>query len=98
MKGYIISHYDVIDKENYEPPTRSAAAVIKQYGGKFIVASPKGQALDGKPGLVNIVIEFDSLEAAQTFYNSPEYAPHKERRLAATEGWTVLISGYEAAA
>ena len=95
MKGYIISHYDVTDKETYEPPVKSAAAVIEQYGGTFIVASPKGEALDGTPSLVNIVIEFESLDAAQQFYDSLEYAPHKERRLASTEGWTVVISGYE---
>ena len=95
MKGYIISHYDLTDKEKYEPPTRSPAKVIEQYGGKFVVASPKGEALDGKPGLVNIVIEFESLEAARKFYDSPEYAPHKKRRLASTRGWTVLIAGYQ---
>ena len=97
MKGYIISHYDVTDQDKYEPPTRSAAKVIEQYGGKFVVASPKAVALDGEPGLVNIVIEFASLEAAQNFYASPEYAPHKARRLASTNGWTVLITEYEAA-
>lgn len=97
MKGYIVSHYDVTDKELYEPPTRSAAAIIEKYGGKFVVASPKGERLDGNPGLVNIVIEFGSLDEARAFYDSTEYAPHKERRLAATKGWTVLMSEYQAA-
>jgi len=95
MKGYIIENYKPIDQDMYVPPVKVIPDALAKYGGKFLVATPKAQTLIGDPLMVNIVLEFGSLEDAQNFYDSSEYAEYKKLFIASTEGWVVITEGYE---
>ena len=41
-----------------------------------------------------VIVEFDSLEAAQTFYGSADYAPLLKLRLETTRSQDVIVEGY----
>lgn len=69
--------------------------VIPKYGGKFIVGDPSSKVLEGQPNQMTVVVEFESVEAVQRFYNSPEYIKAKRLRIAAADGWVEISKEFE---
>lgn len=96
-KGYLIGEIDVQDAEQYASYTAQTPAVIARHGGKFVVRGGAWEALEGPPpqGRV-VVIEFPSLEAARTFYQSADYQPLIPIRQSASSGRLFLVEGTEA--
>ncbi|MDG2033891.1 MAG: DUF1330 domain-containing protein [Rhodospirillales bacterium] len=92
MTVFMISNVVVHDPgqfRNYQKPGHSAAI---QYGGKFLAegAAPEPMEGDWAPKRMAIV-EFESAEAARTFYNSPEYQAARQHRLGAATFNIVLL-------
>ena len=96
MKGYILAQVDVHDPEAYEGYRSRTAAVIEQYGGRFIVRGGRVEALEGEVRRNRLVIlEFPSLDMARTFYESPEYQAILPLRTRASEADFLLVEGYD---
>ena len=73
-KGYVIANVSVEDAAGYEGYRSQTAAIIEQYGGRFLVRGGAIEVREGEPGIGRLVIlEFPNVEAARTFYDSPEY-------------------------
>jgi uncharacterized protein (DUF1330 family) len=54
---------------------------LKQYGARpRVVGSTRNVAIEGNLVKYIVMMEFDSLEAAQRWYDSPEYAPARSLR------------------
>ncbi len=70
--------------------------MVKQYGGTFLARGGAFELLDGEGRGRNVVIEFASVEAARTFYHSPEYAAARRIRNSASAGDFILVTGVEA--
>jgi len=51
--------------------------IIARYGGKLIVGDFELKKLEGSPMQGIVAVEFESIEAAERFYNSPEYTKNK---------------------
>ncbi|RDJ97358.1 DUF1330 domain-containing protein [Paraburkholderia lacunae] len=79
-KGYIIARVDVTDEDAYARYARMATPVIQQYGGRVLVRGGTCRVLEGEARARNVVIEFDSLELAERYYHSPEYAAARAAR------------------
>jgi len=92
-KGYIIARVTVTKPEAYAEYAKGATEAIKQYGGRPLVRGGAHEALEGQARARNVVIEFDSVEAARRYYNSPEYQAAKAKREGACEGEFVLVEG-----
>ncbi|HEV2605962.1 MAG TPA: DUF1330 domain-containing protein [Microvirga sp.] len=92
-KGYIIARVTVTNPEAYAEYAKGATEAIKQYGGRPLVRGGAHEALEGQARARNVVIEFDSVEAARRYYNSPEYQAAKAKREGACEGEFVLVEG-----
>ena len=74
MKGYVIANVSVGDAAGYEGYRSQTAAIIARYGGRFLVRGGAVEVREGDPGIHRLVIlEFPSVQAARTFYDSPEY-------------------------
>ena len=95
MPGYVIANYTVTDPEKYAEYPPAVGPSLAQYGGKPIVASPNSKVLEGDPLSATVVIEFESVEAAQRWYDSPEYNKIKHLRTSVTEGWLLIAPRYE---
>ncbi|HLM11075.1 MAG TPA: DUF1330 domain-containing protein, partial [Reyranella sp.] len=69
--------------------------LVAKFGGKFIVRGGKTRTLEGgwQPPRV-VVLEFPSYEAAERFYDSPEYKPVLEMRLKAGKSRAILVDGH----
>jgi uncharacterized protein (DUF1330 family) len=94
MAAYVIAEIDITDPETYKEYQTRVPPTVKQYGGRFLVRGGKVVPKDGgwAPKRV-IVIEFPSLEAAQQWYHSSEYAPLLDIRLRATNSKLILVDG-----
>ncbi len=60
-------------------------------GGKVLTATQEFETVEGQPQQVIVVIEFESMAAAKTFYESAAYQAIISLRTESTTGW-VLIS------
>jgi uncharacterized protein (DUF1330 family) len=53
------------------------------------------QTLEGEPESRRVVVlEFPTVEAAETFYHSAEYAEAREKRRGAAEFQMIVVEGY----
>jgi uncharacterized protein (DUF1330 family) len=76
MPAYLIARVNVTDPAKYENYKALAPAAIAQYGGKYLARGGATETLEGDAESRRVVIlEFPDMEAARTFYNSPESPP-----------------------
>lgn len=92
-KGYWIAHVDVRDAEGYKGYVATAKPAFERYGAKFLARGGPYEAMEGKGRGRNVVIEFDSVEAARACYNSPEYQAAKAIRQKYAEAEMVIVEG-----
>jgi len=94
MAAYLIGDIEVTDAAVYEDYRRQVAATVQKYGGRFVVRGGSVQPLEGGWSPKRLVLlEFPSMEQAQKWYRSPEYAPLIALRQRASRGRLVLVEG-----
>ena len=67
-KGYIIARIDILDPVAYARYAAEAIKVAVAHGGKVLARGGRYEALEGKARARNVVLEFDSYDAAQAEY------------------------------
>ena len=94
MAAYLIVRVTVTDMEQYKEYMKLTPAILEQYGGKFIVRGGETVTLEG-PEETNrmVIVEFPSVEQAQTFYESPEYQHAIRVRAGAATAQFVVVEG-----
>jgi uncharacterized protein (DUF1330 family) len=92
-KGYIVARVDVTDEEAYAQYARMATPVIEQYGGHVLVRGGACRVLEGEGRARNVVIEFESFEQAQRYYDSKEYAAARAARIDAGIADFIVVEG-----
>ena len=66
--------------------------LLQKRGAEVLVADYDAKTLEGQGRGANIVLKFESEEAAMQHYNSPEYGAVKQIRLDTTENGTVILA------
>jgi len=92
-KGYVISRVDILDPAAYARYAEAATQAIAKHGGRPLVRGGRSDALEGKARARNVVLEFDSYEAARAYFYSPEYQAARALREGAAEMEMVLVEG-----
>lgn len=96
MAAYLIANITVTDPVAFAAYGAEVPAVIARHGGRYLVRGGKVEAKEGEPGLARVVVvEFPTMQAAQDFYHSPDYAPLIAMRSSATVGSLALVEGYD---
>lgn len=94
MAAYVIGDIDVTDPAIYDDYRKQVLATVTRYGGRFIMRGGKVEALEGGWTPKRIVaLEFPSMEQAQKWYRSAEYAPLITLRQKAARGRLILVEG-----
>ena len=95
MPGYIIGQQKGIkDAAAFEGYQGAAGPTVVQYGGKLVLNTDKIQAGDGGWSPAGIVmLEFESVEQAKKWYNSPEYQAVIGQRLSSADSAVIIIDG-----
>ena len=94
-KGYYIARVSVVDPEGYKAYAAAAIEAIRKYGGRPLARGGRSEILEGEGRNRNVVLEFDSLEQARTFYHSPEYQAAIKHRLGLAVADIVIVEGVE---
>jgi uncharacterized protein (DUF1330 family) len=94
MAAYLIGDIEVTDAAVYEDYRKQVAATVQKYGGRFVVRGGTVLPLEGGWSPKRLVLlEFPSMEQAQKWYRSDEYAPLIALRQRASRGKLVLVEG-----
>lgn len=94
MAAYVIAEIEITHPEGYKAYTAAVPATIAQYGGRFLSRGGAFEVLEGDwPQRRRVLIEFDSMEAAKRWWDSPEYAGPKAMRRANSRGRLILLDG-----
>ena len=93
-KAYVIADIDVTDPEAFGRYRELSSAAVEQYGGRYVVRGGPTTVLEGErqPNRL-VVLEFDDVEAARRWYDSPEYREARAVRQSAATGSFVLVEG-----
>jgi len=94
MAAYIIFRIRVKDQKKLKAYQDSAPDIIKKYNGKIVVRGGDLLFLEGlEDSRRMVIIEFPSLEKAEEFYKSEEYAEAIKLRAGAADFEAVAIEG-----
>ena len=96
MTAYLIVRVNVTDMDQFSEYMKLTPAILEQYGGKFIIRGGEKVVLEG-PEITDrmVMVKFDSVDAAKTFYYSDEYQAAIKVRENAAEASFVVMEGLE---
>jgi uncharacterized protein (DUF1330 family) len=94
MPAYVIVETDIRDPEQYEQYKAASPGAVAAGGGRFVVRGGELAVLEGDwaPSRL-VVLEFEDLEAAKRWYESPEYQEAKRLRDGAANLRMVAVQG-----
>lgn len=95
MSAYFIATYDIEDNKAHDDYIVAASPLLEKYGGKILAADQEARSLEGQSKMVNVIVQFESENAALEFYNDPAYASAKQIRLNATSNGTLVLATNE---
>ncbi|KCV83785.1 hypothetical protein ATO10_03455 [Actibacterium atlanticum] len=73
MAALWISHINVTNPDQFAKYVELAGPAIRKHGGEFLARGARFVQLEGNKRERNVVVRFESIEAAEACYNSPEY-------------------------
>jgi uncharacterized protein (DUF1330 family) len=74
MTAYLVANVTVRNAEKMEAYAAAAGPTLEAHGGELILDGQLSETLSGAWNAPSVaLVRFPSLEAAQTWYNSPEY-------------------------
>ena len=92
--GYVIGQLKISNPENYEEYKEKVTAVIKKFGGEYLVRGGEYTVVEGEDNYPRIIlIKFPSYEKALEWYHSEDYKPIKDIRLQNSKGLNIIVKG-----
>ena len=95
MPGYVvIVDSEVTDDAVFAEFFEQVPATVAAYGGKYLIRGGPTEVMEGDwtPHVV-VVVEFDNVEKARTWLNSPEYTEIKQLRLRSANTSVLVFEG-----
>ncbi len=95
MAAWVIAAIQSVhDEAGFAAYQEEAGPLAAKYGGKRLASGTKIEIADGtwSPSRV-VVLEFEDLEKAKTWYNSPEYQAAMKKRISSSDGGFIFMDG-----
>ena len=74
MKGYVVCVYkSIASQEKLKEYAVKARAAVEKHKGKFLIRGGKSKINEGEKSPRTVVIEFQSFDKANAFYQSKDY-------------------------
>jgi uncharacterized protein (DUF1330 family) len=94
MTAYVIATINIHDRERYAEYEAGFMTIFINYGGSMLSVDEAPRVLEGKWAFTRtVLIRFESVEAAESWFFSPEYQDLARHRHAAAESHCVIVSG-----
>ena len=91
--GFVVAEVEVTDPATFKEYGDKAPGTIKQYGGRYIIRGGKSESVEGDAPKRFIVIQFDNVEKAKAWEDSPEYGAIKPIRHKSAKSRVFIIEG-----
>jgi uncharacterized protein (DUF1330 family) len=96
MPAFVVVEIEVTDPVKYEKYKQLAPPSIRKYGGRYLVRGGKVETLEGKWSPTRFVIlQFDSVDQAKAWWNSPDYREAKLLRQASARTAMICVPGHD---
>ena len=84
--AYIVANFDIHDADTYRKYEKGFFPILKKHGGSFFTFDDSMVHLEGESPRTGrmVIFQFPSAEAAQAWYDDPEYQELSEFRRAGT--------------
>ncbi len=94
MSAFVIARVNVTNADQYEKYKALAPATIARYQGEYVARGGEVATFEGAEETNRVVVlRFASMEAAKTWYHSPEYQAAKAEREGAADGQFIVVEG-----
>jgi len=95
MKYYTLAELSVTERGWARDYVEQVTPMVERYGGRYLARTNAFEKIEGErePPEVVLLIEWPDEQAAGAFYESEEYRPYRERRLAGSRGEFLLVAG-----
>jgi uncharacterized protein (DUF1330 family) len=95
--AFYLAEHVVSDPEGFKPYGAAVPKTLEPYGGRFVVRGARPVALEGEePKGRYVVIAFDSMDKAKSWYESPAYQALIPVRQKAAKSRALLVEGMPA--
>ena len=91
--AYVIAEVEVTDPATFKQYADKAAGTIAAHDGRYIVRSGKTISLEGDAPKRFIVIQFESMEKAKAWEDSPDYEAIKPIRHSSAKSRVFIAEG-----
>ncbi len=95
MKYYAVVEIEITDRNWVAAYVENVTRLVEQHGGRYLARTSKIEKIEGQRKLpqVLVIIEWPSQEAAKDFYESDEYRPYRQSRIAGARNEFLLVAG-----
>jgi uncharacterized protein (DUF1330 family) len=93
VPAYVITEIEVTDVEAFREYAPRVQPSFAPFGGRYLVRGGNTQSFSGEPPKRVVVLAFDSMERAQSWYASPEYEALKGLRDKAGKARIFAVEG-----
>jgi uncharacterized protein (DUF1330 family) len=95
MKYYAVAEIDITDPGWVQEYVENVTKIVERRGGRYLARTGQAETVEGdrKPPQTFLIIEWPSKEAAESFYESDEYRPYRERRIDGARNQFFLVAG-----
>ena len=93
LPGYVVAEVDVTDPATFQKYADKAPGTITASGGHYVIRGGKSVSVEGEPPKRFVVIQFDSVEKAKAWEDSPAYEAIKPIRHSSAKSRVFIIEG-----
>ena len=93
MSAYVIAEIEVNNPDGYAEYAPLANASVLRHGGRFVVRAGPSEVMEGDWAGRMVVLEFESLDAARSWYDSDDYQACLPLRLQNSKGRMIAVEG-----
>jgi len=91
----MIGEVETTDQSWVPEYVQNVTGMVERWGGRYLARTPKAEKVEGQRAAqgIMVIVEWPSREAAMAFYESAEYRPYRQKRLAGAKNEFLLVAG-----
>jgi uncharacterized protein (DUF1330 family) len=93
LPGYVVAEVEVTDPATFKQYADKTPGTVAQYGGHYVIRGGKNISIEGDAPKRFVLIQFESVEKAKTWEDSPEYSAIKPIRHSSAKSRVFIIEG-----
>jgi uncharacterized protein (DUF1330 family) len=99
MKYYFIGEIEITDQSWVPDYVQNVTGMVERWGGRYLSRTPVVERVEGqrKVPAMMVILEWPSREKAVAFYESEEYRPYRQMRIAGAKNEFLLVAGEDVA-